>query len=309
MQEMEEQKVEVNKIPWSKSIFFLDIDDTIIDTAGTSGAASDGIKKVLETHLTSGQASQIQTNFNQLFDLMLSGYRVKNEDDWQKISGGKPAFDNLVARVERSQQRVKEKYGSIKKWSREVFIKLAADQAGLKVTSELVHEAADAYWLTLTKQTTVFSQAINLIKVIKKHNRPIYLITSSDARLKMDDEGQFDYDPSYSETLKRKRIELLRDKGVDFNKVSIGDPEDKPHVDFFQKGVRKAEEDMGKPVDLSNSLMFGDSFAGDLQTPKEQMGFGLVILFEKGKETTKVVDSRQINTGDVSQVLQYITTG
>lgn len=27
--------------------------------------------------------------------------------------------------------------------------------------------------------------------------------------------------------------------------------------------------------------MAGDSFAGDLQTPKEQMGFGLVVLFQK----------------------------
>ncbi|OGK27685.1 hypothetical protein A3G67_00980 [Candidatus Roizmanbacteria bacterium RIFCSPLOWO2_12_FULL_40_12] len=306
MQEVREKTPEVNKIPWSKSVWFFDIDDTIIDTAGTSGTASDGIKKVFEARFTSEQALQVQTNFNQLFDLMLSGYRVKAEEDWQNVPGGKSAFDNLVEKIETSQKRVKEKYGGVKKWSREVFIKLAADQAGVRVAPELVHEAADAYWLTLTEQTTVFPQVLDLIQEIQKHNRPIYLITSSDARLKMDSDGQFDYDPTYSEGLKRERIELLREKGVTFNAVSIGDPEDKPHMDFFQKGVKKAEEDLGHPIDLSNSLMFGDSFGGDLQVPKEQLGFGLVVLFQKGNEKTEIVDNRQIDTGDVSSVLQYM---
>ena len=52
--------------------------------------------------------------------------------------------------------------------------------------------------------------------------------------------------------------------------------------------------------------MFGDSFGGDLQVPKEQLGFGLVVLFQKGNEKTEIVDNRQIDTGDVSSVLQYM---
>lgn len=304
---MEEKlSVQVNRIPWSKSVWFFDIDDTIINTAGTSSIASNGIKKVFEAHSTSEIASQVQNNFNQLFELMLAGHRITTEEDWQKVPGGKSSFDNLAEEIEAAQKRVKAKYGSVKKWSREVFIKLAADKVGVRVTPEIIHEAADAYWLTLTEQTTVFPQVLDLLQEIKQHNRPVYLITSSDARLKMDEEGQFDYDPTYSESLKRERIELLRAKGVNFNVVSIGDPDDKPHRDFFDKGIRKAEEDLGKPLEPENSLMFGDSFSGDLQTPKEQMGFGLVVLFKKNKKETEVIDNQQINTDNISSVLQYI---
>ena len=45
-------------------------------------------------------------------------------------------------------------------------MKLAADKANLRVTPKLVHEAADAYWLTLTEQTMVYPHALGLIKTI-----------------------------------------------------------------------------------------------------------------------------------------------
>lgn len=295
-----------NTIKWSKSVWFFDIDDTLIDTAGITISASEGIKKVFSAKYNQEQAEQVQKNFNNIFQLMMSGYRVQVEDDWQKVPGGRESFDILIQNIENSQVRVKQKYGAIKKWSREVFVKLAAGQTGLKVTPEQVHEAADAYWLTLTEQTKVYPHALELIKEIRRHNRPIYLITSSDGRLKMDDEGQFDYDPPYSEALKRQRIELLREKGVIFNALSIGDPEDKPHLDFFEKGIKIAEQDLGEEVDIRNAIMIGDSFGGDLQTPKEKMGFGLVVLFKKGLDKTQVVDEHQIITGKLSDITNYL---
>ncbi len=296
----------MNKIPWLKSIWFFDIDDTLIDTAGTTMSASKGIKRVFSVKFTSEQAQQVQDNFNNIFQLMMTGYRVKGEEDWQQVPGRKEAFDKLIDDIESAQVRVKQRYGAIKKWSREVFVKLAAEQAGLKIPPELVHESADAYWITLTEQTTVYPHALNLIQEIKRHNRPIYLITSSDGRLKMDQEGQFDYDPEYSEVLKRQRIELLREKGVSFNALSIGDPEDKPHLDFFEKGIKIAEQDLGKAVDTKNAIMVGDSFGGDLQMPKEQLGFGLVVLFQKARVNTEINDEHQITTGNLLDVINFI---
>ncbi len=296
----------MKKIPWAKSIWFFDIDDTLIDTAGLTRKASLGIFNAFQSRYNSEKAHATQDNFNNIFDLMLAGYRVKTNADWQQVSGGKEAFEKLVSNVEGCQGRVKSRYGGAKKWSREVFIKLAAEQAGIVVSPELVREAADAYWITLTEQTTVFPSALNLIGEIRERKRPIYLITSSDARLRLGKDGQFDYEPVYSEGLKRERIELLRDKGIDFNGLSIGDPEDKPHLDFFQKCVGIAESDISSAIDLENAIMLGDSFAGDLQTPKEKMGFGLVVLFQKGRKSTEVTGPHQITTGNLLDVANYL---
>ncbi len=294
------------KIKWSESVWFFDIDDTLIDTAGTSSIAADGIRKVFEEKLTPQEAKSVADEFNNIFNHMMMGYRVRSESDWNEITGGKEGFQKLLHDIEMCQKSVVDQYGAYKKFSREVFTKIAADRLGIKYSPELIHESADAYWITLTEKTIVFPHALNLIKEIKAHKRPIYLLTSSDARLKLGSDGQFTYIPEYSEGLKRERIELLREKGVDFNIVSIGDPEDKPHRDFFEKGIKKAEEDMGQKINLKNAIMYGDSFAGDLQTPKEVLGFGFVVLFQKERQHVKAVDERQIDTGNLLEASKFL---
>lgn len=294
------------KIFWSDSIWFFDIDDTLIDTAGVSISASEGIRKVFSEEYTEKQAKQVQSNFNNIFQIMMTGYRVKNEDEWQRVAGGQAAFDKILENIENHQIRVKQKFGVIKKWSREVLVKLASDKANLNITPELVCKATDAYWLTLTEQTVVFPHVLELMQTIKKYNRPIYLLTSSDGRLRMNEGGQFDYDPQFSETFKRKRIELLRKKGIFFNALSIGDPEDKPNLDFFLKGLKMAEDDLDRPINTEHAVMVGDSFEGDLKIPKEQMGFGLVVLYQKNKMKIEIVDEHQIITGNLSEVVNFL---
>jgi FMN phosphatase YigB (HAD superfamily) len=70
------------KTSWSKSIWFFDIDDTLIDTANTSIEASEGIRKVFEENFGKEKAKQTQKEFNKIFQLMLTGYRVKADSDW-----------------------------------------------------------------------------------------------------------------------------------------------------------------------------------------------------------------------------------
>lgn len=303
---MDSEPKEAPNIPWSESVWFFDINDTLIDTAGTTTEASDGIRGVFEARFGSEKAIQVQANFNRIFQLMLAGLRNKTEEDWAKTPGGEAAFKDVYQKLEDYQQEVKEKYGAVKKFSREVFIKIAADQAELEVSPELVSEAADAYWVTLTEKTKVFPGVLDLVKEIKAHGRPIYLVTSSDARLRLKENGQFEYVPEVSESFKRERVQLLRDKGIEFNLVSIGDPEDKPHPDFFQKALKLAEGDLGKPVDLKYSIFSGDSFGADLATPKE-MGFGMVVLFQDDRTDTQVDDSRQITTGNLSEAANYLS--
>ncbi len=295
------------KILWKDSVWFSDIDDTLIDTAKTTPEASEGIKKVFEARFGLEQAKIIQTNFNEIFNLMLAGLRNKTDEDWLKVEGGKKIFDALWEQIEGYQVEIKNQYGAAKKFSREVFIKIASDKAGLEVSAELISEAADAYWLTLSEKTKVFPGVLDLIEKIKEHQRPLYLATSSDARLRLKPNGQFEYIPKESEDFKRERVQLLRDKGIAFNLVSIGDPEDKPHLDFFQKAVKIAEADLGHKIDFSNAIMMGDSFPADLQTPKEQLGFGLVVVFHEGMDATEVVDKNHIKTGNLHEVASYIS--
>lgn len=295
------------KILWANSIWFSDIDDTLIDTARTTPEASEGIRKVFEARFGEDQAKIIQANFNEIFNLMMAGLRNKTDEDWEKIQGGKEAFDRLWEQIEGYQLEIKDKFGAVKKFSREVFVKIAADRVNLEVSSELISEAADAYWLTLSEKTKVFPGVLELIGEIKKHDRPLYLATSSDARLRLKSNGQFEYVPRESEDFKRERVQLLRNKGIDFNLVSIGDPEDKPHLDFFQKVIKIAEADLGHTLDLSNAIMMGDSFPADLQTPKEQLGFGLVVVFHEGMRATEIVDNNHIKTGNLYEITSLIS--
>lgn len=296
----------VRKIAWQDSVWFADIDDTLIDTMSASIPGSEGIRTVFTPHCGQEKAAEIQSYFNAIFKLMLDGYRTQREEDWQRIEGGRQAFEELLSNVESCQSQVKQEFGHVKKWSREVFIKLAAEKARIQVSPELVYEAADAYWLTLTEHIEIFPDAQQLTDTISEHGRPLYLVTSSDARLTMLPNGQFIYDPAYSEALKRQRIELLRAKGLAFNTVSIGDPEDKPHLDFFTKAVRIAQVDLGHPIDCSKAIMLGDSFTGDLQTPKEQLGFGLVVLRESGKNTTEVDGVNQLTVGSLQELANFL---
>lgn len=301
------QSSKIVTIAWRDSIWFADIDDTLINTSSVSPASSEGIRIVFEPYCGPKKAREVQSNFNVLWDLMIDGYRVAHEDDWKTVQGGEQAFDELVAYFANSQREVQATYGHIKKWSREIFIKLAAERTGITVSPELVHEAANAYWMTLMEHVSIFSDAKKLTDKIFAHHRPLYLVTSSDGRLMMQPDGQFVYDPPYSEGLKRERVERLRNKGLNFNLISIGDPEDKPHRDFFNKALRMAREDLGRSFDHNNAIMLGDSFAGDLQTPKEQLGFGLTVLRDENQAGMIVKDEHQVITNDLGDVIRYLT--
>ena len=297
----------MKKISWKDSIWFFDIDDTLIDTAGLSALATEGIFNTLKNKLGADQSQKIKNEVDGIFNLMLQTYRIKNESEWNNVAGGKAAFDLLIQNIEGCQKEIKEKYGSIKKWSREVFIKIACDRLSIGCSPDLIKEAADAYWLSLTEKSFIFEHALKLIDSIKRHSRPVYLITSSDGRLKLKDNGQFEYDPAYSESLKRQRIELLKQKGLDFRSVSIGDPEDKPHKDFFMKGIKQAEGDLGTNINYGKLIMVGDSYSGDLQTPRETMGIGLAVLFKKGSNETRLVDDNLVETGNLAETTQFLS--
>lgn len=286
----------VHKISWDESIWFSDVDDTLITTAESSIPASDGIRDVFTSRYGKEVGITIQKEFINIFNTMLSLHRGNNETDEQR---------SLIAEIENYQKGLPAEYGKPKRWSREIFTMIAARRLGITVSHELISEATDAYWMNLTQIAEIIPGVFSLLSEIKKHKRPFYLVTGSDVRL-VEDNRQFLYNPHYSENFKRERLAVLRQRGINFNLVSIGDPEDKPHKDFFEKAVRVAEEDLGENIDLSKAIIIGDSFAADLQTPKEQMGFGLSVLYQNGSDKTEVIDEHMITTGNLSEIIQYL---
>lgn len=306
MSKSSEVPAEIPAIAWDESVWFSDIDYTLIDTVSASGHGSEAIRDALVPHFGENQAAQVYEGFNAIYQLMGAGHRIKQDDDWQKVPGGKQAYDSLQEEIAARQIPVIDEYGGVKPWSREVFIKLAADRADIPITPDVVYEGASAYWKALTAHVDIFPDAQELTDTIAGHDRPLYLLTSSDARLIMGASGQFRYNPAYSEALKRERIELLRERGLRFTAVTIGDPEDKPDVAFFAKAIRTAETELDHPIDSSKAIMLGDSYKADIQTPKEKLGFGLVVLRENHREECVVEDEQQLTTGNLTDATQYL---
>ncbi|MFH0979840.1 MAG: HAD family hydrolase [Candidatus Roizmanbacteria bacterium] len=289
----------INKLNWSEVIFFFDVDDTLVDTGSNSIIASEGIFNVLKQELGEDKSNKIKNRFNQIFQTLMQEHMTTGESN-------KKLHDSIMLRINQLQEPVIKQYGMIKKWSREVFLKMASEDCDIQLKPEIIYSAIDAYWNIISEKSDPMPGVLDLFQEIKAHSSPVYLITSSDARLKINNQGLFEYDSRYSEEFKKKRMETLKQKGLFFNKVSIGDPEDKPHLDFFEKGIRIAEKDLGYKINTKNIIMFGDSYAGDLQTPKEKLGFGLVVLFKKDQGQTIEESERYISTGNISSVTDYL---
>lgn len=292
----------MNPRSWSDSVWFFDLDDTLINTAETHAAGVASLVSFVATLTDERTAVEFGRRFGNLFDLLLAGYKVREESDWLAIPGGKDAFDALVRRIESAQPEVVRAYGHAKKWSREIWFKLVADDLGLSVSPAQVQASSDASWDAIASETKLFDGARALLAEIRSHGRPLFIVTSSDGRLVMGEDGLFSYDPAHSLALKTRRVEAMRAKGLWYDALSIGDPEDKPSLAFFQKGVAAAEAFLGRPIDPAHCVMVGDSYGGDLATPRETMGFGLVTWFNGGQAELQTEADNYLTTGNLASV-------
>ncbi len=292
-------------LPWSESIWFFDVDDTLINTAELTEVSSLSMVPILEKSVGKEKAQQLREHFLQIFATMLAGHRLHDPAEWEKQPKLKKEYNAFVEKMESYQTHIQQEFGGIKRWSREIFIQLAADKVGVQLTPSVIDAAADAYWTTLAEKAVVLEGVLELFQEILTHDRPVFLVTGSDAHLQRKDDDQFTYVPTYSEEFKLKRIHPLKEKGLHFHGVSIGDPVDKPHRDFFEKALKMAAEKLDKTIDPKNVIMIGDSFQSDLQVPKEELGFGLVVLFEKGRVEMQIIDERYVVTGNLSEISQF----
>lgn len=282
-------------------VWFFDLDDTLISTLQAHEEGVKAIGRFFRTHLSSENAEGIEEGVRVIYERLFRAHVAKTEEDWAQIAGGHKANDALIDRIRSCQPDMIRSSGQFKKWSREVFVKMAADDLGVSVTPEQVAESVDAYWNTLSDSAIVFDDAKRLLEALRERGRKIYVVTASDARLHMQQNGTFIYDPAHSAAFKQTRIERMVPKGLLYDGTSIGDPEDKPSKEFFEKAVALAKKTTGEAILPEQCVMVGDAYAGDLQTPREKMNFGLVILIDRHSKP-KTHAENYMETNDLSSL-------
>lgn len=294
------------KISWQEAIWFFDIDDTLIDFVH---AHKEGIKALSHVLVTfyGGKGTKIGARVDDIFMALLQGHHARTERDWQRIDGGKEKIDEIIRRCESYQQAIVKRYGTSKTWSRETYTKIAADDLGVSITPALVDEAVGAYWQAIGESSYIYPDALKLFDIIRLGNRPIYLTTGSDARLTMQKDNTFKYDPVDSTEKKMKRIRILEQRGIKHNGVLIADPEGKATEAFYSRALAYAKDNMGRKIDRVHCIMVGDSWQADLAIPKEKLGFGLVVLVDRSRKETKQLDDRFIVVKSLLDLLMFLS--
>ena len=288
-------------IKWEDSVWFIDLDDTLIDTAKGSPPAAEGVYEYLSNHIHEDQARKIADRFVEFFRASLKSHTTKVQPTKDDQSEWVATYRDLQNKSSRLQTTIIRDTGHAKTWSREVWVKIAADELKIDLAPDIVMQAADAYWNNLAEEVELLDGAEELVDDIIRHHRPAYIATASDGRLLMQEDGQFVYDPKHSEKMKRPRVEMMKQRGLRFTSFSIGDPHDKPYVDFFEKIADVARKDLGS-IDYKNCIMVGDSYASDLETPHKQLGFGLVALIDPVVEGIEIRDENHIAAGSLNNL-------
>jgi phosphoglycolate phosphatase-like HAD superfamily hydrolase len=286
-----------------RRIFLFDVNHTLINTAHYHTQALTEVEKFLSLHVSTNDARYITKRFDEIFLLMVAGFLFRKDEEWKTIPGGKKSYEDLVELIKKYQTEVQKEWGFIKKWSREVFLRIAADEIKVHLDAETIFTTGTIYWDTITKLTEPFEEAKTIVNYLTDHGYSVYLLTSSDGRLRIN-KGYFRYNDMLSGNYKRGRIETLRSKGLRFKGIVVGDPEDKPLPKYYKRAISEIEKDLGSPIDPEQFVMTGNSFEDDLETPMFLFNFGQGFLFdkksnaqkEKGSNIYRINDLRKIKT-------------
>lgn len=293
---------------WRNSVWFLDVDDTVLDTDGAHEAGSAALQAELAAVLGPSEAQRLVDRFNRQYWLIRAGYSAKEPADWEKVPGGQKAYEDLLDQIRSYQPEVIKQYGTAKLWSREVLLKLCADGLSIQLPGELIGPLVGIFWDGVAQHSSVLPDASELISAIRRRTCSVHLFTSSDGRLHYDTNRQsFWYEPEESRRLKDKRIERHRSQGLDFDTLTISDPFDKPDPRGFQSMLGRAQEFLGRPVEPQDCVMVGDSYSGDLAVPHEKLGFGLSVWYRPKQPAVEWLDDTLVSVPDLRAVAGFFS--
>lgn len=286
-------------------IFFFDVNHTLINTATGHSKAMEMMKNVLiDAGIEKKLAKEAIKRVHFTTSLMIAGFLIREDLEWSYIPGGKEGYKELLFKIDDYQKGILDNWGFIKKWSREVFLKMAIDSLNIGLNTSLIKKAVDAHWEGITQHAEIFKSAKILFKELRRQQIPVYILTSSDGRLVFKN-GDFVYDPEYSEEAKRNRMMKLKKQGLHFNDIIIGDPDDKPSVNFFKKGIKIVEKNLGRKIRKEELVMVGNSYEDDLETPIKKLGFKTGILIDEGTKDIKI-NGGIITLGNLTKIMDLL---
>lgn len=301
----------MNNLLSPQKVWFFDLDDTLISTMDVHKKACEGVYLTAVNYYQENIARQASDLFCHYFALLFDAYHLKNEDDWKNPNFNKQEYEELLTRMKLAQKNVLAKFHFIKKWSREVLIKLALEKTltdfkiptNQELNKEIVYKSAEKYWNLTVEYMHVFDDAKKLLEKIKEVGEHIFIMTSSDGRLLMDNNYEFYYNPAYSERLKRERIEKMQDKGLIYDGLIIGDPQDKPSIEYFEKCIALAENYTKNKINNSDFIVVGDSYEGDLKIPLEQLHVSLAVLINRKIKTSHFIRNNYIECSNLMELV------
>lgn len=261
-----------------QNVYFLDIDDCLITTSTLTKDHLKVISDQLEKYNIK-QAKEITAEFANSFKRLYDNHQgIQLSLKKQKL------MDTYMRRLTQLEQPVLQKYGEVKRWSREVCLYIAGEKYGVKLTNEQIVLIAQALWEKITQKAIFYPDTKPFLESLIHRKIPFFLITSSDSRLTLHDNEQlFYYDPQYSRNLKMKRLRLFTDMGIAPHHIFIGDPYDKPNPWIFQQAFDYAKKELKGSF---HSIMIGDSYKNDL-VPAQKVGMYELILINRIKSKGK----------------------
>lgn len=256
----------------NRMVYFLDIDDCLIKTSALLPSHLSAVENTLRK-FSIKRAKEIThefaSTFHILYDLHQGKKVTKHQHQLQE------EYMNSLRNLEKP---VIEKYGEVKRWSREVGIYLAAKKYEITLSNSNLTDISDILWYKIMQSAIFYSDSLQFLTYLIDQKIPFYLITSSDSRLTLDDTtGVFHYNPDYSRELKYRRMKILYDIGIPREHIFIGDPYDKPKSWVFEQAMNKAKLDIKKPF---QSVMVGDSLTNDL-LPAQKAGMDTLIFLNR----------------------------
>lgn len=289
----------------SRQVWLIDVDDTITNTAAMHKRAAMSTADVVGLSVGSHQGKMVARRFDEVFQVMLASHQaLPGSQQPTDEPYGTSSPGSLLRRIAACQQAILHDWGAIKKFSREVLLKLAAEDCDVDLSPEQILSATDHYWRQVDEHTVFIRDTLQLLRTLEGRNCPVYLMTGSDGRLIPRTDGQFTYDPQFSKSDKLGRMMGLRQKGVHFQDVFIGDPVDKPEPQFFKILIEGIQGDLGRRLRSADLVVLGDSYRSDLETPLAQGLADVGVLYVQGQSAPRLESSRVISVGDLSSLIR-----
>ncbi|MBI5837448.1 MAG: HAD family hydrolase [Candidatus Eisenbacteria bacterium] len=231
-------------------LLWLDVDDTILDFTSAHPAGLRAVEHWARRHVGENRASKFTSTFDRGFQISFLGW----------LRPPTAAGQAFQAEAERRLAQVASEGPRPSRWSREIWLEMAADEAGARLPREALAEAAGEYWTALGGAQRLYEDVPPTLHELHAGGYRVALVTSSDSRLQPAETG-WRYDPRASRDAKRRRLEgLLAPVRPWVERLVIGDPYEKTGPEFYEMVLREVPLESGGFV-----IAVGDSPEGDIR--------------------------------------------